>query len=235
MNHIKQSSRKDKVKNISMPNVRAKNRNSQGRRKRAIIAALLLPVFVVAASILFGVRAALFGAEPAEIEKLMFMWGIAVFLLGILLGILFIFESPAAPGYWKVVFLSAVLGIFLCMFLYPRLPENVLVYIAKPVENPLLNNPTRLLLIGGIDGFMFGVIVGLFAVVLDPKITILNRFGFVRYFMLSILITGILVGSMAINELGGFWDLAANFIPLILLLLLKLGVILWDKRHSKIV
>lgn len=218
-----------------MPNVHTQHQNSKSRRKRAIIAVLLFPVFVVAASVLFGVRAALFGAEAAEIEKLMILWGIVVFLPGIFLGILFIFASPAVSGYWKIVLSSAVLGIVPFMFLYPRLPENVLVYIAKPVENPSLNSSMRLMLSGGLDGFAFGAIVGLLTIAIDPKTTLSNRFSLVRYFIVSILISGILIGNMAINERGDFWGLIANFIHLVLLLLLKLGVRLWDKRRKEIV
>lgn len=218
-----------------MPNTDTQNQNRKGRKKRAITAVLLLPVFIAAASILFGVRAALFGAGAAEIEKLMLLWVSAAFLLGILLGVLFIFESPRVPGYWKIILLSAVFGIFPFMVIYPQLPENILITIAKPVTNPSFNNSTRLLISGGVDGFAFGAVVGLLILFIDPKNTRLNRFRLVRYFLLSILISVILIGSMVLNEMGDFWDRASNFISLGLILLLKYVVILRDKRRNQIV
>ena len=221
-----------------MLNVRkrmAEKQNTKERKKRMIKAVLLLPIVVVVATILFGVRIALFGAEAAEIEKWMIVWGILMLFLGMLLGVLWVFEAPQESGYWKVMVLSALLGIFPLAFLYPRLSDETLIYIAKPVENPSLNDPIRLLLSGGIDGIMLGTIIGFVVVIIDPQINLGTRFGVLRYLLLTVVVTGVLIGSMVINEKGNFWDIVANFIPLLSVLLLKFGVNQWDKQHAEII
>jgi hypothetical protein len=38
---------------------------------------------------------------------------------------------------------------------------------------------------------------------------------------------------MALNELGGFWDMAANLIPLIAIALLRFVVMQQDKRRER--
>jgi hypothetical protein len=207
--------------------------NDEAKKKRTIIAVLLLPVFVVLSSLLYGIRVALFGAEAAEIETLMILWGFVMLVVGILLGVLFIFQAPQNSGYWQVILLSAVVGLISFMFLYPRLPENVLIYIAQPVKNPELAPPVRLLLIGGLDGLAFGAVIGLCTIVIDPHIKLASRTGLLRYCVLTILIAASILAGIAINEVGGFWDLAANFIPLASLLILKLAVMQWDKRHNQ--
>jgi hypothetical protein len=203
------------------------------KRKRAILTVLLLPAFVVLASLWYGVRVALFGAQAAEIERLMALWGGVMLVLGILLGIVFIFKAPRNPGYWQVVLVSALWGGLSLPLLYPRLPANALAAIARPVEDPTFDTPVRLVLAGGVDGLALGAVIGLCTLVVDPHLALTRPSGWRRYFALTGLVAALIVGSMALNELGGFWDVAANLIPLSAIALLRFVVMQRDKRRER--
>jgi hypothetical protein len=216
-----------------MLNTNSKQQRSKGRGRRLLIAILLLPVIVVITSVLFGVRAALFGAEASEIDRLVSLWGLVALALGLFCGLLYVLIPPLLSGNWPTMLISAALGVFPFAFLYPRLPQQVLYYIAYPVEQPFLGDPRRLVLVGGLDGFIFGGIVGFLVGLVDPKATPLNRQGLVRYLVVSALIVGIIIGSMIINESGSFGDFIANIFPWILVPVLKAGVKWWDKRRNE--
>jgi hypothetical protein len=80
------------------------------------------------------------------------------------------------------------------------------------------------LLAGGVDGLALGVVVGLLTVIIDPEMNLTSQSDLLRYVVLSVLVAAILVGGMALDARGGFWDGAANLVVLILILVLKFVV-----------
>ena len=205
--------------------------NQKAEKKLTIISLFSLFVIATIAGILFGVRLVAFGAPGYQVEMLMLVWGIVIFIVGLLLVIPYLLGVPLVAGDWRVVMLSAVLGSAALMFLYPRLSITTLQYLAKPVENPILNNAGRLTLIGGLDGLFLGVTVGLLMLFVDPELKLSNRRNLFRFVILAIVITGSIMVSFVLNERGDFFDLVANFVPIIVVFLLKLGLKYRDRIH----
>ena len=205
--------------------------NQKVGEKLTIIYLFSLFVIATMAGILFGVRLVAFGAPGGQVEMLMFAWGGVVFILGLLLAIPYLLGVPLVSGDWRVVMLSVFGGFAVLMFLYPRLPITTLQYLAKPVENPTLHHAGRLALIGGIDGLFLGTTVGLLMLFVDPELQVSNRQNLLRFVILAIVIASSIIVSFVLNEMSDFLDLVANFVPIAVVFLLKLGLKYRDRIH----
>lgn len=205
----------------------------KNKKWRAVKAIFFLLVLATCMGVLYGIRVTAFGAKGGEVEKIMILWGAVVFIVGLFLVIPYLIGRPLLSGDWRVVLLSGTVGILPLMHLYPRLSSSALEYLSKPVENPVLNNPGRLKLIGGIDGLVFGIIIGVMTVFVDPKLKLSNHQGILRYVILTVLITSTMILYMVINEMGELFDLLANFVPWIVLPGLKYGLANWHKIQKR--
>ena len=84
-------------------------------------------------------------------------------------------------------------------------------------------------MLGGLDSFVYGAIMGLAVSTTDAEATHLSRKGIKRYLLIFMLIHGILAVSYLINESGKIGDMFSGIVVLLLIGLLRTVVRRWNR------
>ncbi len=198
--------------------------DEQKRNRRNFLAFLLL------ISVFVGIAGALLAATGGP-NPLTWWQGLLVIGLLSFLGSLWL-PKDTWPLNGVIILVSAVLGAFLFAFLYPRLPQPILVWLSSKAS-PVTNDSVHLTWLGVANGFLSCGLVGFWVRVADRKAIRLDPQGVLRYLVVFVLVFGIFWGTAIIQELAYVNRHISAFLFFFLLIGIRAGIQGWDRRHAQ--
>lgn len=205
----------------------------RGYRLRTVL--LVTPFAIVLSGLYLGIRTGLAGSSASAIEQDFIFGSLLALVIIIIGGGLYVLANPDKSFriHWRTVMASALLGAVLMAFVYPRLDASWLTWLVPYIADNIRDVPTRLAVLGGVDGLLYGAGMGVAIGYLDPAATHFTRRGLVRYSVLFVLIGGIFILAGLVDMSGDTGDRFSGLFGLVCLGLVKLGVNWWDRRARK--
>lgn len=197
---------------------------------------LLAPLAAVVFTAFLGLHAALTGRASLVVAEMMTVLFIGTLALGGIVGGLYVLfptnRMASAPIAWRTLLASGTGGAVVMTILYLSLSPAVLqTWLTS--QGDILLAPVVRGMLGVLDGYVLGVLLGFTVSYLDPKATQFTPTGLMRYGVMlgvCLLIAGLV---NVVNESGAIGDALSSMVGLILLGLAKLGVNWWDSRATK--
>jgi hypothetical protein len=198
------------------------------RRRRIAGAVLLTPVVAALTTIFLTFRMSLATGSRLDYE-LRFSWvvGLAVALL---FGTIHALKSKRRGIFVdaRVILAGADLGIPLTTLSYRALSDD-LVVIVEGLQASVVESDELVVLLGMLDGLLYGVLVGAF-------VSILNRrradAGVARYALLFLIGFALFAFSIALESVWVPDDRFHGLLVLVLFLVVDVGVGIWDGRSG---
>ncbi len=193
---------------------------------------LIMPIVIVGAGLYFAVEASLAGGNLEQIEKIVRTKLLGVLIPGVIFGGAYIFlESPSRqPRWlsWQTILVSSYLSMVLFAVIYPGVTQNYLHRIlGADFDFAITEAPFKRMLLGAMDGLLYGVVAGLLICTMDVKAMYLTHNGIARYFILYTLITLVTIVPLIIFDAPGCS---------LIIGIMSLGIIRawWLRRDAKV-
>lgn len=107
-------------------------------------------------------------------------------------------------------------------------------WLVPMAADEIVMNTTRRAVLGLLDGSGYGLALGAFISLFDPRATRFTRSGIIRY---SVVYGVFLVGNMLIMFLNfstEFGDRFSGLLVILLIFAMRIGTNWWDKRYPEI-
>lgn len=180
---------------------------------------------------LFGIQAGLLGNETAEIERSVIL-GAALTLIW-MLGMGGIYVFTRWPVHWRTMLATMYLTSALFALAYVVIERETLLWLLPRMSDELLADTARRAAMGGITGFIAGVIIGLCIPLIDSQASRFSRTGIVRYSLIYVIMAGGL-GLAALLNMSGAVDRHLSGVAAVALAVgLKFGFDWWNRRHPQ--
>jgi hypothetical protein len=200
----------------------------QMRLRKTLIA---VPLVAISFALYWLARNACSAPVPAEFVSNFWVGFVGFLLIGLLLGIFYIFSGPFyQPVYWATIFASADLGLVIGAALYVWPLRS---WILPQFHLPETTNATQALIaVGMLDGMLAGAVNGFIVTAIDAKATTLTLAGVTRFVSVSCFVIAAMIISQWIEQSSKIGDI---FSPLFFLLMcgaIRLGITWLDRKAA---
>jgi hypothetical protein len=197
---------------------------------------LIIPLTPILGCIGFAIRTGLAGGDATAIERDLILGGLFSFIISALIGALYLFTGGRKRWNikWRTILTTVYLTAAVSALLYAIINVDMFRWLVPTVANEIVINTTRRAVLGALDGCGYGLAIGAFISLFDPRATRLTRSGIIHYTVVYVvLFTGNIL-IMLVELSGETGDSIANVLLGIFMFVMKSGIHLWNKHHPEV-
>jgi len=205
-----------------------------GYRLRTVI--LLIPLAPILGCFGFAIRTGLAGGDAAAIERDLILGGLFSFIIAVVTAAAYLFTDSRKKWHidWRTILFTMYLTAVITAFYYVVVDAEMLRWLVPMAADEIVINTTRRAALGVLDGCGYGLALGVFISLFDPRATRFTRSGIIRY---GIVYTVFHMGNMLIvflNFSTAFGDRFSGLLVILLIFAMRIGFNWWDKRHPEV-
>lgn len=204
---------------------------SEGRGPRLRSTLLLSPVLALGGGLLLGLRRVIAAGDSAQVGLDLVLGTLLVLVLVLVVGAIHVFKDWDI--HWRTILATMYLTSAVGMVVYAVIDADTLRWLVSGIGDVALADTRRRIVIGGLDGFVYGSAIGLIIPLLDPRATRFTRPGILRYIAIYALHAGGIALITAIELSGSVLSRFTVFMFAGLILTLKAVIHWWDNRHPE--
>lgn len=203
-----------------------------GYRIRTVI--LLVPFAPILGCFGFAIRRGLAGGDAAAIERDLILGGLFSFIIAVVTAAAYLFTDRRRQWHinWRTILFTVYLTAMITAFYYAVVDAEMLRWLVPMAADEIVINTTRRAALGILDGCGYGLALGIFISLFDPRATPFTRPGIIRYVIVYMVFH---IGNMLIvflNFSTEFGDRFSGLLVILLIFAMRMGINWWDKRHS---
>jgi hypothetical protein len=205
---------------------------SFGYRLRTVL--LVVPMTPILGCVGFAIRTGLAGGDATAIESDLILGGLFSFIIAALIGSVYLFTDRRNQWHinWRIILFTIYLTAAITAFLYTVVDAELFRWLIPMAADVILMNTTRRAVLGVLDGCGYGLALGAFISLFDPRVARFTRSGIIRYSAVySVFFTGNII-IMLLNFSTEFGDRFSGLLVILLIFAIRVGINWWDRRHS---
>lgn len=205
-----------------------------GYRLRTVL--LIVPMTPVLGCIGFAIRTGLAGGDAAAIERDLILGGLFSFIIAVVTAAAYLFTNRHKQWHinWRTILFTMYLTAMITAFYYAVVDAEMLRWLVPMAAEEIVIDTTRRAALGMLDGCGYGLALGTFISLFDPRATRFTRSGIIRYGIVYTVLHMEIMLIMFLNFSSEFGDRFSSLLVILLTFAMWIGINWWNKRHPEV-